>query len=167
MENNVAPLLAKLHDPDAHERWIALQQLGRLADEHVLRPLLDLALVDDNADMRREAIWIVATSLRAGKVTFLQACQSLIVALDNPHPMVRSNAVVALSRIYQEGETEDLVAPKILTLLHDPDAYVRLQAAWWMLKHGDNRARPDLESLLTDPDLDVRDMAKRALETIN
>lgn len=164
-DQKLAALLA--HALDEEERFNAIQGLRQLKDARVLQPFLDFILTDPDIDVRREAAWGVGELVRDAKIPFLEAIQPLLIALEDGNPVIRGHAILGLSRIYGENETEQIVAPRIIALLSDPDANVRYQAVFWMRKFGDERARPALSDLLIDPDPAVKELAEGALDLLD
>jgi HEAT repeat protein len=166
-DQRIEVLVTRLLDLDADKRFETMLALGELKDPGALQPLLALILIDPDEDIRKNAAWVVEMLIREQKIRFMEAGEPLLLALENANAKIRGHAAVALSRIYGEHETDQIVAPKIIGLLSDPDAFVRYQAAFWMVKLGDERARAALTALLSDSDAGVRDMAERALATLD
>jgi cyclophilin family peptidyl-prolyl cis-trans isomerase/HEAT repeat protein len=86
------------------------------------RPQLELLLSDPNVLTRAYA----ATAL--GRIGDVASIQLLVNTLGDVHPWVRTNAAVALSRIYEKTPTaanrpDDL--PRVFAALEDPDPGVR------------------------------------------
>lgn len=88
--------------------------------------------------------------------------QTLLMLLQDADPEVRCDAAEALLRIDSQTTLE-----AVMTLLSDTDDGVRWHACGLLYDFGDERATPDLISiLLNDPEPDVRLFAAQALGRI-
>jgi HEAT repeat protein len=87
-----------------------------------------------------------------------QIARPLIVALRDPDPTVRGNAVTSLMRIGYEPRQGALVGPPLVDVLRDPDPRVRRAAAgaFRSMSQAPRSAIAGLVRLLRDPDPEVR-----------
>jgi HEAT repeat protein len=115
----IPPLVAATHDPDLLVRVRVLESLGSFKDPLVLPPLLE-ALRDTDRDVRVQAARSLANVCEGDEATI----DALIVALDDPSDVVRSEVAETLGKVGNERAAEALVK-----LLDDPDATVRYFAA--------------------------------------
>lgn len=132
------PLLAEaMNDPDVNVRVAAAEALGKIRDERALSLLEDA--IDDEP-------WVAMAAIDAlgqigGEVSFRVLCRCLEM------PDIQEYAVAAL-----------------LQLAEDSDPEVRMEVALVLGSVALPRALQILESMLHDPEVEVRRAAKRSLE---
>ncbi len=97
--------------------------------------------------------------------TRLRAAEPMIIeAVNDPHPSVRKDAILALATI-DDPDT----AAVVRAALFDEDAGVRETAVMAIvpLGRGGPEAMSDLKRMLTDPDPQVREAAESGLDTLD
>jgi HEAT repeat protein len=151
-----SPLAGLLFDTDAGVREAAATALGLTGDTQAGIELLLERIAEPGvpADSKR----LAAVSL--GGMEARSAVTHLSRLLQDRDPLVRRWAVAALGEIADERA----VAPLGRLLAKDPDAGVRLEAAFRLGKFGGVAARPALTAALKDADENVRRVAEAALK---
>ena len=174
---------ALLDDADPNVRIAALNALYDLAGERSLTTFLEALLSDEDASVRLEIISVLR-ELRS-----IESVEALIRVLRNdPDPNVRAEAVLALAIIKDNRALEPLfearsydtssgvrqnadVALKLWTLSDlepilrgEYDVPTRAVSAWVLGEHRDNLAIPVLTYALADPETEVQEAAREALE---
>ena len=151
-----SPLAALLFDADPAVRETAATALGLTGDTQVGIELLLEQLEEPGtpADSKR----LAAASL--GGMEARSAVTGLTRLLADQDARVRRWAVAALGEIADE----QAVKPLGMLLTKDPDAGVRLEAAFRLGKFGGAAARPALTAALTDANEDVRRVAAAGLK---
>ncbi len=135
-----------------------MADLGRAAAAS-LRPVLEQALSDPSAEVRRTAVESTAVVLGVGATALLDA------ATRDAAPANRREAVLMLAAIGPTGPGAEVIARR----LADPDASVRVAAAWALGRvtpvpsSTQPAARLLVELLEQDPSAGVRAMAARAV----
>jgi HEAT repeat protein len=150
-----SPLASLLFDHDPGVREAAAMALGRTGDTQVGIELLLERLQEPGtpADAKR----LAAAAL--GGMEARTAVPALTKLLADRDARVRRWAVAALGEI-ADRET---VPPLSKMLTKDPDAGVRIEAAFRLGKFGGEAARPALTTALKDANADVRRLAKAML----
>ena len=125
-------LLAALGSKEASERRRAAISLGAMCHAAGYRWLPTVAprvmkeltsrLTDDSPEVRQAAAELLASMVGLDRIP-ASVFSSLVRALADPHPSLRVAAVKAL------GRTRDYAIPKIIPLLRDGNAEVRVEAA--------------------------------------
>ena len=151
-----SPLTPLLFDVDPDVRETAATALGLTGDTQVGIELLLEQLEEPGtpADSKR----LAAASL--GGMEARSAVTGLTRLLADQDARVRRWAVAALGEIADEQAVKPLGA----LLTKDPDAGVRLEAAFRLGKFGGAAARPALTAALTDANEDVRRVAAAGLK---
>ena len=137
----LGPLPALAQDADASVRAAAVRALGLagVGAPQVAGPVLQRALSDCDAEVRRMAAAAVAWCHYDAALPELQAC------LADPVGPVRAAALRALAQI---GSSVQEAA--VLPLLHDPDVGVRAEAVRFMRAQGREKALSALATLEAD-----------------
>ncbi|QJC51064.1 virulence factor [Paenibacillus albicereus] len=153
-----APLTAAEAEPllaaeDWQSRYAALDRLA--VDESAL-PLLERALADDNASIRRLAV-VYLGDLREHP----QALPLLIQALADKSASVRRTAGDTLSDLGDPAATGAMI-----TALGDRNKLVRWRAARFLYEVGDDSALEALQQAAEDSEFEIRLQAQMALERI-
>jgi HEAT repeat protein len=117
------------------EEWAAADRIAQAA--HSLQDLAELVASHSNPRVRYEAM----PRLRARFPEDALTLEVLVAAAEDPNPMIREGAVMALSDL-RTPEAADAVAKR----LDDEDFKVRLWAAQTMAFLGDPRAPSDPEA---------------------
>jgi hypothetical protein len=156
--------------PGVHARTLALAIRNRdwrarrvdgsttFNEPGAIAPLI-LAMRDDDATVRRIAVWALSEMRPSPDPIATPAVSRL---LGDPSPEVRAQAASALGdfqSIKNSGSLEKL-------LLRDRSALVRLEAAHALGDIQDPNSRATLELALRDPDSRVRDKARWALRQV-
>ena len=151
-----SPLATLLFDADPAVRETAATALGLTGDTQAGIELLLEQLEEPGtpADSKR----LAAASL--GGMEARSAVTGLTRLLADPDARVRRWAVAALGEIADEQAVKPLGA----LLTKDPDAGVRLEAAFRLGKFGGAAARPALTAALKDANEDVRRVAAAGLK---
>lgn len=140
-------LVEQLSDPKAEVRGSALSALGRLGDKDVIQQIKPF-LADERAFVRTSA---AGALYRLGDDSGLQILQELI---SQPIPSMRLAAADAMSS-RPDGAWMALVRD----LTNAPEAEVRASAARLIAPHDPALATSVLESLLTNENPAIRDLA--------
>ncbi|AJY73997.1 virulence factor [Paenibacillus beijingensis] len=150
---DAARVLERFAAPDWQSRYAALERLEK-ADAAAL-PLLERALADENASIRRLAV------VYLGDMRGPEALPLLFRALRDASASVRRTAGDTLSDIGDPAA----VAPMIEALA-DRNKLVRWRAARFLYEAGDESAVPALETAAEDAEFEIRLQAQMALERI-
>lgn len=118
-------------------------------------PLLERAIADDNASIRRLAV------IYLGDIANKDALQLLIRALKDSSASVRRTAGDTLSDL---GDKDAIGA--MIDALEDKNKLVRWRAARFLYEVGDDSALPALQKAGNDPEFEVQLQAKIAMERI-
>ncbi|WP_337017722.1 conserved virulence factor C family protein [Oceanobacillus massiliensis] len=144
--------LSTLDQPNWKTRYAALDQLDPSFED---LPLLDKALDDDKASIRR-----LATAY-LGMIEEPEVLPLLYKALGDKAVNVRRTAGDCISDL---GFKEAM--PEMIKSLTDSSRIVRWRAAMFLYELGDESAIPALEAAAEDPEFEVRMQIKLALERI-
>lgn len=144
--------LGTFDDPDWRVRYAALDRLDPEM-EHL--PLLEKALMDEKASIRR-----LATAY-LGMMEEPEVLPHLYKALKDKAVSVRRTAGDCLSDL---GFKEAM--PEMIEALSDTSRLVRWRAAMFLYEIGDETAIGALENASDDPEFEVRMQVKMALERI-
>jgi beta-lactamase regulating signal transducer with metallopeptidase domain len=120
-----------------------------------VRPL-ELALGDDNQDVREKAAMGLALSSSPDAIT------PLLRALKDRDSQVREKAAIGLAL-----RRDARIIEPLLDAMDDPDSQVREKIALALGTSGDPRAVTALERALRDPDAQVREKAATGLMLLN
>ena len=128
----VEPLLQLLQiDSNAYVRKATAWSLGNYADAPVLNPLIR-SLQTDVAAVR---LWAAGSLAEAGSVSAAKAdpaaSQLLLSLRIDSEPVVRSNCIWSLGRLYEqlvEPRQQELIEAFVISLLHDCESSVRDEA---------------------------------------
>ncbi len=157
VDQSVLRDLAQQPDPAARAKSVRRLALER--GEAAADVLAEVLSQDEDASVRMEAIDALAKM--AVKPGATRSPAALATALADEAPSVRARAVHALSKVSGGGVVESVAE----TLRRDPDARVRLMAAWTLGKHRTESARSALEvAAEIDPEATVRREADLALQ---
>lgn len=145
-------------EPDRRTRVRMCEVLARIGSPVI--PVLTPRLGDERWFVVRNVLYIL------GKVGRASALQSVLAALDHPHPRVRVEAVRTASFIAGAGSTA-----RLSRCAHDPDPAVRRAVIAALSAPGNDGAIPPLRDVLRAPakgpdDVDVKLEAIRALVAI-
>jgi HEAT repeat protein len=153
-----SPLGPLLFDPDPGVREASAIALGQTGDTQTGIELLAERLQEPTAasDSKR----LAAAAL--GAMEAPSALVALTKLLQDRDPQVRRAAVAALGEIADQQS----VRPLGELLKKDPDAGVRIEAAFRLGKFGGKAAEPVLSAALKDADENVRRLAKAALDEL-
>lgn len=185
------PALAALKRPEATVRREAVGVLGWLRHQPALPCLAQVAVEDEDAEVRRAAsgalglagpedvervlpalcaalrdpAWPVreeaATTLGKLRPEAPAAAQALRAAMEDDYWQVRLRAARALGRL----RDREALSPLTAALLH-PAGNLRKEAAIALGEIGDARAVPALDVATADPDPEVRKAARAALQRL-
>ncbi|MBH8603523.1 conserved virulence factor C family protein [Thermoactinomyces sp. CICC 10522] len=145
-------VLAAFREEDWKKRYAALEQFEPSLDD---TDILDLALSDSNAAIRRLAV------VYLGLLENKEVLPFLYRALKDASPIVRRTAGDTLSDL---GYAEAI--PAMCEALTDPNKLVRWRAARFLYEIGDETALPALRHAANDREFEVRLQARMALERI-
>ena len=185
-------LIAALRDPDASVRRQAAWALGMIGEDALgpdRSPLAELLFDTDPAVREAAATALGLTGdTQAGIELLLERLQEAGTPADSKRlaaaafgGMEARSAVTGLTRLLADpdarvrrwavaalGEIADTqtVKPLGMLLAKDPDAGVRLEAAFRLGKFGGAAARPALTAALKDPNEDVRRVAAAGLKEL-
>jgi len=143
-------ILPYLSDPSDVIRRFAIELLMRLDDPRGLTPLLEVAARDPDWWARERAIEAVA------KLKDQRAVPPLVALLGDREVQLR--AVEGLAALGARGASREIAA---LSASDDPD--VRLVVAKCLAGFDDRSLAADLEAMLGDEDLRVREVARDAI----
>jgi HEAT repeat protein len=150
----VPPLIEALGDSEGTVRRMAASVLGQLRDPRALEPLR-MALYDTHFDVCQAAALALA-ALGA------PALPVLVEAMGHPEAWIRQQAIIGLGKI-QDAQ----VAPALLSLLHDENRDVRMQAIRTLGDLGAASALPLLQELAASrADREMAGLAKKAIQAI-
>ena len=127
-EMALAALLDAVDDPDLNTRKAAVEALGSLGNPEAFGPLLEIALTDDDGELRRQAIDVLDT-LSADRTR-----DGLIAALGDADPRIRRAAAEAFGYLGLSGVG---VVKALLAAVADPDPLVRGAALTALVPLGD------------------------------
>jgi len=127
-------LLIAVEDGDAHVRQMAIAAIGEIGDPRA-RERLRRALSDDRPEVRFQAV------IAFCKVAPDQAIDAISRALEDPDAYVR---YVAIRCAEERTFSDDPPIParlfaKVIALIEDPDAAVRIAVAIVLARSGDRR----------------------------
>lgn len=185
----LGPALALIDDPAAGVRREAIGVIGWLQATSALAELTRLATADPDPGVRRAATgalglasevasveqalrqaladhdWEVreAAAATVGKLGAVGTLVPLGAALADDYWQVRLATIRALGRL---GRGAAPLLPEILAQLDHPSSNLRKETVISLGQIGDRRALPALEGAASDPDPDVRKLARLALETL-
>ena len=150
----VEPLLQLLQvDSNAYVRKAAAWSLGNYSDAPVLNPLIR-ALQTDVAAVR---LWCPGSLAEAGSRSPAKAdpaASQLLVSLRiDSEPVVRSNCIWALGRLYEQlvqTRQQEIVEACVASLLHDGEASVRDEARTALEQLEDPEVLARLQTLIED-----------------
>lgn len=173
----VGALISALDDPDNRVRLNAAWTLGRIGDASAVGPLVE-RLGDTDLVVRASACHALgmigdesafeAIAAALARYPSDAALDLVLSALDDHHYETRMMAASALGmRATLTGRDEVRTADKLMEILADPHPLVRRMAVSALGSMKWKAALPHLRSLAErDPDLKVRDTARRAIEVI-
>lgn len=142
-----------LHEPDWQKRYQLLEQMEDPTIEDL--PLLDKALADEKASIRRLA------TVYLGMIEDKLVLPLLYKALKDKSVTVRRTAGDCLSDLgFEEAAAEMAEA------LTDKSKLVRWRAAMFLYEVGDEKALPALKAAEEDPEFEVSMQIKLAIERI-
>jgi len=138
----------------------AARALGRIQDSTSIAPLI-AACRDSDPEVRREAVFAIGEVAIAhpGSSALDPARPALDQMLTLGDPVVLDLTVEALGKLGDRGAT-----PRLVSLLNDPSAQLRGQAAVALWRLADSTAMGPLIEHLEDPDAGVRWRILYALE---
>ena len=139
-------LLRYIRDWDS--RKYAIKTMGKINDERVLDPLINMLKNDEFKD----------DATRALSELGQPAVEKLIEALHDKDEFVRKQSILALGEIKDAAAVEPLIEN-----LKDEDWWIRLTSAAALEKIGDPRGRDAVKPLLKDPDVVVQMRIERML----
>ncbi|AIC94551.1 MULTISPECIES: conserved virulence factor C family protein [Shouchella] len=141
-----------LQDPDWRNRYASLEQMDPKEKD---LPVLELALQDDKASIRRLA------TMYLGMIETESVLPLLEKALNDPSVTVRRTAGDCMSDIGSEKGI-----PAMIASLQDSSKIVRWRAAMFLYEVGTDEAIPALQAAEDDPEFEVALQVKMALERI-
>lgn len=141
--------LEMLDQPNWKDRYAALDRMDPTEADY---PILDKALVDEKASVRR-----LATAY-LGMIEEPETLPYLYKALKDKAVNVRRTAGDCLSDL---GFKEAI--PEMISTLSDKNRLVRWRGAMFLYEVGDETAIPALQQALDDPEFEVRMQVKMAL----
>jgi HEAT repeat protein len=153
---NVDALIDRLGDADFNVQWAARDALGRLGDGRAARPLVAL-YANDSAGTLTDVTEALAKLKGDGIV------EALAWGLKHPNPHVRTGACYVVHREGAKRPAWAATGPLALSLLADPEAAVRAQAARAVAAVRPPGAVKALLVALRDADENVRSEAAYAL----
>lgn len=139
-------------------RGYSYYEIGERVDPIALPGLLQL--VSKQALSRDSGSW--STSRALEEIHTEAAIPTLLEALENQNPRIRSSAAKSLGKLGNRT-----VIPQLLQRLHDPDFFVRSNALEALGRLGNEATAPALIEALQDPDVHVCTSAIRALGELN
>jgi HEAT repeat protein len=149
-------LIDLLTDKDVNIRGNVAEALGRIRDPRAVKPLMALL---DNEGWSSTRTPIVRA---LGKIGDAHCISRLVAELQSPRDECKMEAMEALSETRNSSAVEPLIG-----VLGDKEWTVRRSTAWALEKMGDVRAIPPLvSSALTDPEIEMRGTAAKALHTL-
>jgi len=123
-DDPLATFIAQLKSPDSSARADAAIFLGKLGDESLVEPLLDV--LDDESDYVRDC---VVTAL--GELGSVRALPALLDLLGHKNPHLRTGAAQAIDTIYKHAPEASLAAlkdaqpvPRLIDATRDPSPLV-------------------------------------------
>jgi hypothetical protein len=146
-------VLAKFNAADWQERYAALDRLAESTPEAL--PMLQRALGDDNASIRRLAV------VYLGDLRSAEAMPLLFTALKDKSVSVRRTAGDTLSDIGDTAAIEPMIES-----LRDKNKLVRWRAARFLYEAGDERALDVLREAMNDAEFEISLQASMAVERI-
>lgn len=146
-------VLAKFDAADWQERYAALDRLAESTPEAL--PMLQRALADDNASIRRLAV------VYLGDLRSAEAMPLLFTALKDKSVSVRRTAGDTLSDIGDTAAIEPMIES-----LRDKNKLVRWRAARFLYEAGDERALDVLREAVNDAEFEISLQASIAVERI-
>jgi len=149
-------LLQATKDESPEVRCRAAFSLGLIGDARAIEHLERL-LSDETPKVRWRAAWALGDFGEAG---YKKAFQALINALKDPDWNVRRMVVLTLR--HDDPKT----IPYVIAALYDENRFVRKYAAFVLGRAERREAAPALKKLLDDESLEVRKMARWALDQI-
>lgn len=141
-----------LKDPDWKKRYAVLEQMDPSMDD---LPVLELALVDEKASIRRLATVYLGMLEDPAVIPLLEK------ALHDKSVTVRRTAGDCFSDL---GYTDAI--PIMMEALKDSSKLVRWRAAMFLYEVGNEQAIPALKDAQDDPEFEVALQVKMALERI-
>ncbi len=140
-------------DSNAYVRKATAWSLGNYADAPVLDPLIN-ALKNDVAAVR---LWASGSLAEAGAISLDKAetaANQLLISLQiDSEPVVRSNCIWSLGRLYkrlEEIRRNQLVEVFVSVLLNDPEPSVRYEARVALEQLDDPIAHSQVQSLINE-----------------
>ncbi len=152
----LAQLSLALDDFDPEVRLEAVAEMAGLGGPQVAVKLADVALFDEDALVREEAIYGLADIDMGDEETILPTLER---ALFDPVPLVREAAVEAVIEIGGDDSARVLAFT-----LHDDDAELREEAVYALGEIGGQLALGYVLQAMADEDDAVRDAAAQVLE---
>lgn len=170
-----------LNEPNAQQRAAAACEAGRNGDVDKIPALV--AMLSDDTKVELLRCWTTGRWSPAletfkhpspGEQAAIalasfgrQAFQPLAKQLDSGNATVRRNAAWAIGELtnMSPGERDDAV-PRLISLLTDADAWVRIAASRALGELRNRTAVPALIATLADPDARVRELAVWALSEL-
>lgn len=146
-------VLAKFDAADWQERYAALDRLAESTPEAL--PMLQRALADENASIRRLAV------VYLGDLRSAEAMPLLFTALKDKSVSVRRTAGDTLSDIGDPAAIEPMIES-----LRDKNKLVRWRAARFLYEAGDERALDVLREAENDAEFEISLQARMAVERI-
>lgn len=142
-----------MNEPDWQKRYQILEQMDDPTLEDL--PLLDKALLDDKASIRRLA------TVYLGMIEDKKVLPYLYKALQDKSVTVRRTAGDCLSDLGFEEAQEEMMKS-----LKDKSKLVRWRAAMFLFEVGNDLALPALKAAEDDPEFEVSMQIKLAIERI-
>lgn len=190
----LAQLVARLHDPRSKVRAAAAAAIGAAgAGAQIAYPELVSALSDSVPAVRAEAAWALSMVARGTKAVVpaaivdaltdhstlvsVRALEALKVFTTPVAMLLQIDALLADSipasrlaglRLLRGLSARSLTVARIVALLDDSDAALRLEAAWALEAYGPSAssALPFLENRRVDVEADVREAVDDAIRAI-
>jgi HEAT repeat protein len=149
--NQLINILRTHEDPG--ERNDAALLLGRSRNIEVADILLQQLEIEENTEVKSHIVFAL------GMLREVRAMSKLITLLNEPEPMIREYAAIALGNIGERSAAEDLIK----ALKNDPETFVRGYAAIALGKLGGSKAMKALICAMhEDPEPEVRRLAEKA-----
>jgi len=115
--------IQNLRSDNAADRRKAIWELGQRGDSRALRPLMDVLL---NGDSKQRSLSIAALTSIGSRV-LEPTLEAMALALRDPNPEVRTNAIRDLTQVYEQVTR---LSQMMGMAARDPDQQVQQTASW-------------------------------------
>jgi HEAT repeat protein len=155
LESDAVPILLRyIRDENRDVREAAIDALGKIGDDSVIKPLVDAR--NDADDMTQLVI-----DLALGRLGDSRALEPLVKAL-NAHSMWRKHLVVEVLGILGDVEA----VPALIGMLHHHEDEICIEAAWSLGALEDERAIEPLQALVEEDRPKVSTVASEVLAVL-